>query len=122
MSKEARSVLGLSDGGDSGKEHVHVPAEKNSKEALKKQSGNLNDARNLAASALGEHGSHVPANKLKVGGTAGGSEGGAKAAGNPKNADRKNLGKVQRAALENHERRENSGEDTSKKDVYGRKK
>jgi hypothetical protein len=83
--------------------------------------GNRND-RKREHEAKPSHGSHVPANKLNVGGTAKGSEGGnAFAEGNPKLSS-KDINPLQRAAQKEHEAAENGLKDTSKRDVYGRKK
>src|SRR5713101_418904 len=111
MSKEARSILGLSDGEDSGKEHVHVPAsEKNTKQAPEHKKGlELYDNKDTRSN-LGEGGSHgSPDSKKSVGGTYEGSKGGASFAdGNPKLTS-KDVNEKQRNAQKERERLENGG-------------
>jgi hypothetical protein len=92
---------------------VAGPAEKNSPKHLKKQSGNLNDTRNLEGSRLGESGSQVPESKKAVGGTAEGSKGGnGFATGNPRLTE-KVLNPHQKKAKGYATRSENGGADPS---------
>jgi hypothetical protein len=118
---ETNRRAGLSVGHDT--HEVHVPASKLTKEAQDKQQHVGVKSHNLAPSVLGEGGSHgLPDSKKNVGGTAGGSKNGhGFAEGNPKLSS-KDVNEKQRNAQKENERLENGGGDTSKKDVYGRKK